>query len=611
MTSEVKQEAKKVVVIGAGVAGLSAAANLAFKGYNVTVIERFEEAGGRNRIFRTKCNDGIEGRPVREYAFEIGPSWLWMPQVHEEFYARLDRNMKDYLILKKLEPAYKIVFEDCTVEVPNGQENFEKLLCSVVDNDVSDKKIAEDMKKVVSTDFNNMYEKDKMRYELSMTHFLDKPSLSPTDFVGSMSWSSRLALFKTIPQIGLYQSQHKRISNMFQPFNKSENKEVQKAIKKIIRILEWPVIFVGGSPEMIPEVYGLLLYSAIEHGTLVPENGMYDIVRGMYKVCLELGVNFQFGQDVIGINFDKKEQNINKVSAHVRSGDDKYNIKQYVCDEVVTTSDMAHFERTILPTSKQMYKPEYWDRALVSPSCLLFFVGLKTKFKSQEHHVLFFDGPLFKQMDLIYPAANEIKAPNTIRDFKKLGNPLFYLNIASKTHNSYAPSTSESVFILIPMPHNKVSDKLEDWLFKSVMKRVESRLGIVHNMGKKDATIFNYIDTKTTYKYQNFIDDYNSLKGNAFGVSNSLLQTAFMRPRMQSLYVENLTYAGQSTVPGGGIPPCILSGYVASNILVAKDTVVERGYINSVANYFVSKVERFSSVATVWVMQQVNPYFKF
>lgn len=623
------KERKRVVVIGAGVSGLSAAASLAHKGYNVTVIEKFDQTGGRNRTYSSKTSQKYEinSNKDKEYLFEIGPSWLWMPQVHDEFFASFGKRREDYIKFKTLSPAYQVIFNDCEINVPNGKENFEKMLCSLVESDLGKMKQTEFIKsfqKVIKQDYSKMFKTDKMRYNLSMDHFLDKPCFSPTNFITSMSWISRFNLFSTIPNIGLYQSQKKRVYSMFAPFNESTNQAVKQVLNKLRVLLSWPVIFVGGAPDMIPEVYSLLLYSAVDHGTLVPEKGMYGIIEGMTKLCKELGVKFKLNSTVEGVSLNSNESKIDRViyvdtpkeGEKVVNEDEKF-VNSEDCEEVVVTADMAWFEQNCLSDKKRMYSDDYWKKTICSPSCLLFFVGLNVELNTKNHHVLFFDGDLDQHMNIIYPEPGiEMNSTLAEEKFKQMKSPLFYINLASKSHKNYANKGNESVFILIPTPHCTLTPSVKDYLFQNVMKRISQRIGFKSNgKGQSKKSIFDCIEYKEVYDYDNFISDYHSLKGNAFGISNSLLQTAFMRPRMESLKINNLSYAGQSTVPGGGIPPCILSGRVVADIIdqkrQKKKDFQKASWLGKFSYLVTDSIERASSLSTVWLMHKVDPYLKF
>lgn len=774
---------KRVVVVGAGFAGLSAAANLAFQGFNVTVLEKHSQPGGRNRLFCSETEEylprldenqriipyELKKREKRDeklkFLFEIGPSWLWMPEVHEEFYRRVGKKMEDYVELSLLEPAYKMFFETGEVEVPNGKQKYEEMLMNMVQRAELPKKEKLAIKQMVKREFNEMYREDQQRYQIAMDHFIQNPSLSPLEFLTSLSLDSFKALVSNFFTIGIFASQHTRIERnitlekkvglfgkatgfvgslytdamhlvylvglMMNPFNwreslslvedalylqignpfgstktpksgspRSVEMDVKQAKETILRkvkmLFEWPVIFVGGSPELIPELYSIVGYSAIEHGTLVPKNGMYDLIRGMYDVCLELGVDFQFNSEVSGIAVDPEDkQCISKVyyklgskysskseivqdsheydhlfkldesKANVRmrkkngstgskglghcegkeyekEEDEKTNVieptssnrqeKQYLsgdfidyceADDVVVTSDMAFFEQSILPRSYRMYNESFWNKALLSPTCLLFFVGLNCRLKDiaknkVSHHLLFFDGPLYEHMDLIYPdepdnmtkdpAALEKYQQMLLKRLKELKNPLFYVNVASSSHSGYVSGSGESLFFLVPMPHASLNSEIESWLFENLMVRLQERLHV-----KPGVDLLQKVAFKKAFQYDDFVKQYGSLRGNAFGISNSLLQTAFLRPRMRSLKLNNLYYAGQSTAPGGGIPPCIISGTMASDLVKAaqEEREAQRGVFASLFNNILDLLNYISATITLWIMIYINPKVKF
>eukprot|EP00924_Labyrinthula_sp_SR-Ha-C_P000870 augustus_masked-scaffold_7-processed-gene-6.44-mRNA-1 protein AED:1.00 eAED:1.00 QI:0/-1/0/0/-1/1/1/0/638 len=594
---------KKITIVGCGFSGLSNAILLANKGYEVTVLEQLAGPGGRNRVWK---KDG--------FTFEIGPSWVWMKEVHAQVYSSVGKNVTDYVKFKRLDPAYRMVFNDKAVNVPDGKENFVNLIAKL-----EAEKISQDSKEAYSKLFEesklkilSFLDEDKRRYEVAMKEYICKPSLDIAEYFS-------FAVASSFASMGLLQSQHTRVSRTFQS-------------EKVRTLLEWPVIFVGGSPKMIPELYSILNYTAIEDGTLIPENGMSSLTDGMFKLAKELGVKFIFNAEVVGLGYvdnvtsAPKKINTTYYINHAREralsfASENPSLEQRTAGSSITESsslseepsletllrpetesmnatlhrikssskvitqvepvetehlvvsgDMHNFEMNILAPKERMYDEKYWDSRILSPSCLLFFVGLKKKIGECPHHMLFFDSDLYDHLESIYSpvsfSRNRLSGRKPVKPFEEVENPLFYVSIASKSHESYAPDGCESLFFLVPIPHHKLTRETKEAVFQNIFSRFAKEVGLASYDKEKEEEFFQF---KKAYGYENFVSDYNSFKGNAFGLSNTLLQTAFMKPRMKSNKVINLFYVGQSVAPGGGIPPCIISGKIGANLVIEQD----------------------------------------
>ena len=484
----------RVVVVGAGYAGLTAACHLAKAGHEVVVLEKANEAGGRNRQF-----------VVDGFTFESGPSWLWMKDVHEAFYKAMDRRMEDYVELEMLTPAYRLFFEDEHVDVPNGVSAFAEML--------------ERFEPGCTPNFRKRMALDQWRYAQAMDTYLKLPSLHIGEY-------TRLDLLASLPWIGLFTSQKDAIARDFKD-------------TRVRRLLEWPTIFVGHSPSSVPTLYGLLNWSAIADGTWFPKNGMYDTIRGMVAVANELGVTFKYEHEVRRVAMRD-----GRIEAAVVDG------KRFVADRFVVTCDMAYFERNVVPEPLRMYDPEYWDAREVSPSCLLFYLGVDRKVPNLQHHNLFFDADMYEHMDTIYGQTRRLPE-----------RPLFYVSQCSNTNPAFAPEGCDALFLLVPMPSLPVTRTEKDRIFDHVLARLALRVGV--------PSLSSHVVVRREFDYADFCKTFHSLSGNGFGLSNTLWQSAFLKPSMRSTSIDNLFYAGQTTVPGGGVPTAMLSGALAASLVDA------------------------------------------
>lgn len=487
-----KSNIREVVIIGAGFAGLSSAAFLAKQGWKVTVMEKNEMAGGRARKFHA---DG--------FTFDMGPSWYWMPEVFERFFNSFGKSVSDYYELKRLDPSYRIYWENDETDLPADysqmRETFENIETGSAKN--LDLYLAE----------------AQTKYEIGMNEFVYKPGLSITEF---MHWK----VLKNALKLDIFSSVSKHVAKRFKN-------------QKLRQILEFPVLFLGALPKDTPALYSLMNYADIKLGTWYPVGGMYSIVEAMQNLCESLGVKFLLNEEALEINIENGKATSVKTSNQT-----------ILADAVLSSGDYHFTEMNLLQQKYRSYSEKYWDKKVLAPSCLIYYVGLNTKIDGLLHHSLFFDVPFEEHANEIY---SDPKWPN---------KPLFYVCAASKTDENSAPEGFENLFILIPVSSELSNDneQLRESYFEKVISRLEKRT-------KQD--IKKHIVYKRSYATSNFVEDYHSYKGNAYGLSNTLLQTAIFKPSCRSKKVANLFYAGQFTVPGPGVPPSLISGEVVANLI--------------------------------------------
>lgn len=486
---------KDIAVIGSGFAGLSAAALLAQMGYEVTLYEKNSTIGGRARVFEA------EG-----FVFDMGPSWYWMPEVFEEYFARFGKSHRDFYDLIRLDPSYRVFWKDNTHwDIPATKKELIDLF--------------EETEKGAGKKLEEFLKEASVKYEAGMKKFVWKPSLSILEFAD-------MQLLRETLRLDLFKSVSAHIRKYF-------------SHPKLIELLEFPVLFLGAKPSDTPALYTLMNFADMELGTWYPMNGMHEIIKAFEKIALDQGVKIETNATIEGVKLS------GKIITHV-----SVNGSDIQADEVVCAADYHHFEQQILPKNYRQYTEKYWDKRVMAPSCLLFYLGIDKKLNNIQHHNLFFDRD-FQQH------AEEIYATHVWPE-----DPLFYVCCPSKTDPSVAPEGKENIFILIP-----VSTYIEDeeslrekYLFK-VLTRMESITG---------QSIREHIIYKKSYAHRDFREDYNAFRGNAYGLANTLKQTAFLKPRMKNPKIENLIYTGQLTVPGPGMPPSIISGQLAAGIIEQK-----------------------------------------
>lgn len=480
---------RKISIIGSGFASLAASCYLAKAGYAVTIFEKNNTTGGRARQFK---KDG--------FTFDMGPSWYWMPDVFERFFADFGKTPEDYYPLEKLDPAYKVFFgkkESITIG-----DTLEKIYA-----------VFEKEEKGSSAKLENFISKAKKNYDIAIKDLVYRPGVSPLELVTP----------ETL----------KRIGQFFSTIAQDVRKEFKN--EKLVQILEFPVLFLGAKPSQTPSFYSFMNYADFGLGTWQPIGGMYKVIEGMENLAISLGVEI------------KTESNVEKIN--VSAGSIKsiiVNGKEIFSDVVVSGADYHHSE-TLLDEVDRQYSSSYWEKKIFAPSSLLFYVGFNKKLQNIVHHNLFFDVNFDAHAREIYDY------PQWPQD------PLFYANFTSVTDPGSAPEGSENGFFLIPIaPGLEDTPKLREKYFNMIIERFENLT---------DQDVSNNILFKESFCVNDFIRDYNSYKGNAYGMANTLLQTAFLRPKLKSSKVEGLFFTGQLTVPGPGVPPSLISGKLVSGLI--------------------------------------------
>ncbi|MBQ0735915.1 phytoene desaturase family protein [Aquimarina celericrescens] len=483
---------KKIAIIGSGFSSLSASCYLAQLGYEVTIYEKNSTVGGRARQLKK------EG-----FTFDIGPSWYWMPDVFESFFNDFNTTVSDFYILDKLNPAYKVFFEDKNnILIEDTLEKIYKAF------EAEEKGSSEKLKKFINTAQNN--------YDIAIKNLVYRPGVSPLELVTK----------ETIQRVGQFFS--------------TISREVRKDFKneKLIKILEFPVLFLGAKPSDTPAFYSFMNYADFGLGTWHPRGGMYQVILGMEKLAKSLGVKIQTNATVEKITV--KEGTASGIQV---------NSEKIDADIVLCGADYHHGE-TLLDEPYRQYSEKYWEKKTFAPSSLLFYVGFSKKLKNINHHNLFFDTDFDAHAKDIY---DDPKWPE---------EPLFYANFTSLTDSSTAPEGSENGFFLIPLaPGIEDNEELRERYFDKIITRFEDLTG---------QNVKNNIIFKESFCVKDFIKEYNSYKGNAYGMANTLLQTAFLRPKLKSKKVQNLFFTGQLTVPGPGVPPSLISGKLVAGLIAAQ-----------------------------------------
>ncbi|MCF2443810.1 phytoene desaturase family protein [Dyadobacter sp. CY345] len=457
-------------------------------------------------IFEKNATIGGRARSFESngFVFDMGPSWYWMPDVYESYFNLFGKTTADFYDLKQLDPGFAVVFGGN--EVFDIPADFESVC-----------ELFESIEPGSAAKLRKFIDEGEFKYLVGMGDMVYKPSHSITEFIS-------LKLFRDALKIQLFSSFSKHVRQYFKD-------------PRLLAIIEFPVLFLGAMPKDTPALYSLMNFAGLKQGTFYPMGGFGKVVEAFKKISEDCGVKFETSHPIHSLEI--KSGSI----SHIHT-----NGKSISTDGVIGSADYQHIENSLLPESFRSYKEDYWEDRTFAPSCLLFYLGIDKKIDKLRHHNLFFDEDFEQHAFEIY---KEKKWPT---------KPLFYVCCPSKTDPSVAPEGCENIFVLMPIAIGLTeTEEIKEEYYNTLMTRLEKFVG---------ENVREHVVYKRSYSVSNFVNDYNAYKGNAYGLANTLMQTAFFKPKMRSKKVDNLYYAGQLTVPGPGVPPSIISGRIAAHELI-------------------------------------------
>ena len=434
------------------------------------------------------------------FTFDMGPSWYWMPDVFESYFEHFGKAVSDYYDLVRLDPSYSVFFKEG--KRIDVPASLDKLSA-----------IFEEHEPGTSEGLNKFLEEAKYKYEVGMRDMVYKPGHSISEYIDKRVILGALRLQLLTP---LSKHVRKYFTNTY-----------------LLQLLEFPVLFLGAKPSKTPAMYSMMNYADIVLGTWFPKGGMVKIIDGMVELAKELGVEFHFNQNVTSIEVENGE-----AKGIIANG------KLHKSEIIISSADYHHTETKLLQPEYRNYSDAYWESRTMAPSSLIYFLGINKTIQGLEHHNLFFDADFERHAEEIYDH------PEWPKD------PLFYVSVTSKTDKSVAPDGCENLFILIPTAPGLTETKaVQDEYFDKVMERIEKRTG---------ENIRDHIVFRRDFACSDFTKEYNSFKGNAYGLANTLRQTAVLKPKIKNKKIKNLYYTGQLTVPGPGVPPSLISGRIVA-----------------------------------------------
>ncbi len=487
---------KKVAVIGAGLAGLSAAALLAKKGFDVTVLEKNATPGGR--VNRLSTPQG--------FTFDTGPTLLLMLSSMKKLFKELDRDLNDYMELKLLEPSYRVYYSD-------GTEFNSSTNIALMTKEIRDKlKNEAEIERYLS-----FFSYLSKLYRLTIPNFVDRNYRRLSDFINPKS----LYYLASLKMLG---SLYSRVSSYFQD-------------ERLRMLFSFQTMYLGISPFEAPSVYGVVTYMESGEGIYFPMGGMYKIVESLEKVAKEYGVKFRYNSEVTKIDKDG-----DKATSLTINGE-----KSETFDLFLVNADLPYAYETLLGEAPKKNLVPQNGELKSSSSAYMMYLGVDKQYSNLLHHNVVFSSDYKFNLDDIFER-------RVLPD-----DPAFYVCVPNRSDPSLAPEGSDSIYVLVPVPHK--TDNV-DWtrdepaFREKILDKMSERLGMTD--------IREHIVYEKTFTPNDWASEYNLWKGSAFGLSHSFFQSAYFRPQNRSKTLGNVYFAGASTTPGNGIPMVIISGSLAA-----------------------------------------------
>jgi phytoene desaturase len=469
----------------------------------ISAASYMAQAGEEVHVFEKNSIPGGRARQFKThngYTFDMGPSWYWMPDIINNFFRDFGYEATDFYKLVSLNPQFEMIFDDGSVAVPESYTELKALFEKLEPG--SGKRLDTFMKSA------------QYKYQTGMKDFVNKPCHSWLEFLSPKIAGSAFRL------------------DLLSDFRSYVNKYFSNP--KLRALMEFPVIFLGASPKNIPALYSLMNYGGYVLGTWYPMGGFYQLILGMKKVAEEQGVHFHFNQNV-----EQIVTGDGTVTSLIVNG------KLLDFDAVIASSDYHHSETLLDDNRQRNYNEKYWESRVFAPSCLVYYLGFNETIPGLKHHTLFFEHDLDAHIHSIY------------EDKQWPESPLFYACCPSKTDPDVAPKGHENIFLLMPLATGiDDNEGIRETYLKEMLTRLEKHTGVENLISK--------LDYKKSYCVSDFIKDYNAFKGNAYGLANTLSQTAVLKPSIKNKKLDNLYYTGQLTVPGPGVPPSIISGKIVA-----------------------------------------------
>lgn len=434
------------------------------------------------------------------FTFDLGPSWYLMPEIFEQYYQLFGRSAKTELDLVRFSPGYKV-----------WSEGYEPL---IIQGDVDkDMTTFEAIEPGAGKKLQRYVTRSSQVYEVAVKHALYN---NFTRFSDVLQWPLLRQLPTMLPLVWRTLDAH--VSRWFRDI-------------RLKQLLEYHMVFLGSSPFQAPAVYSLMSHLDFRSGVYYPRRGMLELVGSMERLGRSLGVAYHFNSPVKQIVLD----------GHQATGIELVNGERIAADLVISAADIHHTETKLLPPAARSYSEKYWQKRQPGPGALLVSLGIKGKLPNLQHHNLYFVNKWRENFAAIYETG-------TVPEHASL-----YVCNPSKTDPSLAPPGHENLFVLLPLPAGvALTPQQEAACVKKIVKILTEMTG--------ESDLPKRIVSRLIYGPAQFGEQFNAWQYNAFGGESHLLrQSVMFRTRNRSKKVSNLYYVGAGTLPGIGLPMCLIS----------------------------------------------------
>jgi phytoene desaturase len=504
---------KSVIVVGGGIGGIATAGLMARDGYDVTLVEAHARLGGRAGLW---VKDG--------FRFDTGPSWYLMPEVFDHWYRLMGTSADEHLSLTKLDPGYRVYFE------PAGNERAEFVDVRATRED--NLALLEEMEPGSRASMEKYLDSAKETYEIAKAHFLytSFQDLRPLLVKQVLKRTGTLVRLLTTP-IMTFVKRH------------TSNPRIQQ-------LLGYPAVFLGSSPYLAPSMFHLMSYLDLEDGVLYAEGGFTRVIDSMREIIEDHGVTIMTSTKVNAIATERVRGKARATGVTYKDSDGHTHTLS--ADIVVSTTDLHHSETKLLPEELQTYPQKWWDKKVAGPSAVLLYLGVKGEVPELLHHSLFFTEDWDDNFSQIFADKPTVPSPASL-----------YVCKPSATDSSVAPKGHTNLFVLVPMPadvtlgHGGLNGSGDPAVEGIADRAIEQ---IIKWSGASD--LADRIVLRRSVGPADFAGDLNAWKGTALGPAHILTQSALFRAGNISKKVEGLFYAGSSTIPGIGLPMCLISAEV-------------------------------------------------
>jgi phytoene desaturase len=474
------------LVIGAGIGGIATAARLARNGYAVTVVEKNDRPGGR-------CDQLVRDG----HRFDTGPTLFLMPEVFAETYAALGEPMEDHLDLRRIDPTYRIRFDDgaqlsLTADLNAMQQQLEAIEPGSFGG------------------FLRYLEEGRRHYRASLRHFVGR------NFYNLFEYFSP----RNLPLLFQLKALVRHYDNIGHYF----------ADPKLKAAFTFQNMYLGLSPYDAPATYSLLQYTELADGVWFPMGGMYRIVESLASIAEKRGVRFSYTAPVDRIEVDGRRA----TGVLLKDG------RRLEADVVVANADLPYVYRELLPDRAEADRLE---RMKYTCSAIMFYWGVDRVMPQLGTHNVFLADDYRGSFDRIF------------KDHALPDRPSFYVHAPARVDPAAAPPGQDTLFVLVPVGH--LDDRVpQDW----DAMRAQARSAVLRRLAEVGvADLERRLKFEVAATPHDWLSWYNLAKGAAFGLSHNVMQVGYLRPQNRHHRYRNLYFTGSSTHPGAGLPMALLS----------------------------------------------------